>query len=74
LSREYRLITGSIEDVQSEVNELLGRGWAPLGPPAVVGRGANLITVVQALVDQEHAPVDATELYHALQQVAARTA
>ncbi|WCJ57859.1 DUF1737 domain-containing protein [Fontisphaera persica] len=31
----YRLVIGSWEDVQTEVNQLMEAGWQPLGSPCV---------------------------------------
>lgn len=31
----YRLVIGSWEDVQTEVNQLMEEGWQPLGAPCV---------------------------------------
>jgi hypothetical protein len=31
----YRLVIGSKEDVETEVNQLMKDGWQPLGAPAV---------------------------------------
>lgn len=73
MSRSYKMVLGDeagMGEMEREVTALLGRGWAPLGPPVVLRSG----TVAQALVDQAHAPVNADDLYHAVQDIVARMA
>lgn len=57
-ARKYRLVSGSDEDssLEAEVNELIEKGWEPLGGVAVCtfpGRDYPVVVQYQAMVKRE---------------------
>jgi hypothetical protein len=49
---QYKLVSGSIVEIEEQVNQLIEAGWQPFGPPFLLPAKPDDLTLQQNMVYQ----------------------